>query len=133
MKLRANIHNIFAIFARDMKRLLHNPIALVIVLGVCIMPSLYAWYTIAAEWDPYNNTEAIKVGVANLDEGVDSPEAGHLDIGAQVVEKLKENHQLGWQFVTEQEARQRVESGEYFACIIIPKDFSADFASITSG
>lgn len=133
MKIRTNIHNICAVFARDAKRLLRNPIALVIVLGVCVMPSLYAWYTIAAEWDPYNNTEAIKVGVANLDEGVDSPEAGHLDIGAQVVDELKDNRQLGWQFVTEQEALQRVESGEYFACIIIPKDFSADFASIAGG
>ncbi len=133
MKLRQNIHNIFAVFVRDMKRLLKNPIALVIVAGVCIMPSLYAWYTIEAEWDPYNNTEAIKVGVANLDEGADSPEVGHIDIGAEVVQKLHDNHQLGWEFVTEDEARQRVESGEYFACIIIPKDFSADFASITSG
>ena len=72
-----------------MKRLLHNPIALVIVLGVCIMPSLYAWYTIAAEWDPYNNTEAIKVGVANLDEGVDSPEAGHLESTSRVLSSPK--------------------------------------------
>lgn len=133
MKLRENIHNVFAVFARDMKRLLRNPIALVIVLGVCIMPSLYAWYTIEAQWDPYQNTEAIKVGVVNLDEGADSAEAGHLAIGEEVVAQLKDDHQLGWQFVDEQEGIQRVESGEYYACIVIPKNFSADFASIATG
>lgn len=133
MKLRENIHNIFAVFVRDMKRLLRNPIALVIVLGVCVMPSLYAWYTIEAQWNPYDNTQAIKVGVVNLDEGADSPQVGHLAIGDEVVAKLKDNHQLGWQFVSQDEGLSRVESGEYYACIVIPKTFSADFASIATG
>ena len=43
----------FAIFKRDIKRLLVNPVALVVTLGVCVIPSLYAWYNIVANWDPY--------------------------------------------------------------------------------
>ena len=47
----------FAIFKRDIKRLLVNPVALVVTLGVCVIPSLYAWYNIVANWDPYRSEE----------------------------------------------------------------------------
>ena len=51
----------FAIFKRDIKRLLVNPVALVVTLGVCVIPSLYAWYNIVANWDPYGNTQGLDV------------------------------------------------------------------------
>ena len=57
----------FAIFKRDIKRLLVNPVALVVTLGVCVIPSLYAWYNIVANWDPYGNTQGIKIAIANND------------------------------------------------------------------
>lgn len=121
------------IFARDLRRLVRNPIALIVVLGVCLMPSLYAWYTILANWDPYQNTSSIKVAVVNNDEGAEMSTSEHINVGQQVVEKLHDNHELGWEFVDEDEALERVYSGEYYAAIIIPEDFSKDFASITTG
>ncbi len=160
MKLKAYIHVILQIFARDVRRLVRNPIALIVILGVCLMPSLYAWYTILANWNPYQNTSSVKVAVVNNDEGaeLDVPAATgsagesageaadeaagesaagktsqHLNVGDQVVDKLRENHTLGWEFVDEATAMERVHSGEYYAAIIIPKDFSQDFASITTG
>lgn len=133
MRLTENIAAIWRVFTRDVRRLLRNPVALIVVAGVCLMPSLYAWYCIAANWDPYQNTASIKVAVANLDEGADSAVAGHLEVGDQVVEKLHDNHQLGWQFTDEEQARRGVESGEYYAALIIPRDFSADFTSVFDG
>ncbi len=124
---------ICAIFRRDLLRLLHNPLAAIVVFGVCLMPSLYAWYTIAANWDPYQNTNAIKVAVANLDEGAESELTGKIDVGKDVVDELHEDHNLGWEFVSEDEAMDGVESGKYYAAIVIPKDFSADFLSVFSG
>ena len=44
--------------------------------------------------------------------------------------QLKDNHQLGWEFVPESEALRGVESGDYYAAIVIPADFSASFASL---
>lgn len=124
---------IFRIFFRDVRRLLRNPIALIIVAGVLVLPSLYAWYCIAANWDPYNNTVGIRVAVSNNDRGAVSEVAGRLDVGAQVVSSLEENDDLGWEFVSEQQARTGVEAGEYYAAIIIPSNFSADFASVFTG
>ncbi|MEC4271989.1 YhgE/Pip domain-containing protein [Adlercreutzia sp. R25] len=124
---------IFAIFTRDVKRVLRNPVALVITLGMIAMPSAYAWYVIVANWDPYSNTEHMMVAVANNDEGADSPEAGHLDVGAEVVDQLHDNHDMGWEFTDEQSAVQGVYEGKYWAALVIPKDFSADFASVFTG
>lgn len=62
------MHQVFAIFLRDVKRILKNPVALVVTLGVAIIPSLYAWCNILANWDPYANTGNIQVAVANEDK-----------------------------------------------------------------
>lgn len=97
-RMRTYLRVIFAIFARDVKRVLHNPVALVIALGMIVMPSAYAWYVVVANWDPYSNTTGMLVAVANEDAGADSPETGHLDVGAQVVAQLHDNHEMGWEF-----------------------------------
>ena len=61
------MRNAFRIFRRDMKRLLCSPAAMLVMIGVCIIPSLYAWFNIAANMDPYGNTSNIKVAIANCD------------------------------------------------------------------
>ena len=124
----------FKIFVRDLKRLIHTPLALIVIFGMSFMPSLYAWYCIEANWDPYANTAALSVAVANEDAGADNKFTGHLDVGDQVIDQLHENHQLGWTFVnSKQEALDKVYSGECYAAIIIPADFSKDFTSVFEG
>ena len=132
-RARAYLGVIFAIFARDVRRILRNPVALVITLGMIVMPSAYAWYVVAANWDPYSNTEAMKVAVANEDAGADSAEAGRLDVGASVVASLRENHAMGWEFTDKESAVNGVYAGKYWAALVIPEDFSADFASVFTG
>jgi putative membrane protein len=124
---------VFRIFLRDVIRLLRNPVAVVITLGVIIIPSLYAWFNIVANWDPYANTSNIKVAVANADEGYDSDIAGQLDVGKQVVRNLKGNDDLGWTFVNREKAIAGVHSGEYYAAIVIPKGFSRSLANSIDG
>ena len=124
----------FAIFKRDIKRLLVNPVALVVTLGVCVIPSLYAWYNIVANWDPYGNTQGIKIAIANNDRGTQNDLVGELNAGDKVVDQLKENHQLGWTFVdSTADAKEGVESGEYYAAIVIPKNFSDNLVSMLDG
>lgn len=126
------MRNAFRIFRRDMKRLLRNPAAILVLIGVSILPSLYAWFNIAANIDPYANTSGIKVAVANLDT-----DATHDDLtinaGSQIIDQLKENDQLGWTFVPKDAAIEGVKSGEYYAAIIIPQDFSESLLSVLSG
>lgn len=122
----------FQIFRRDIKRLFHNRAALLIVVGVCILPSLYAWFNIAANMDPYVNTAGIKIAIVNEDSGADNEKLS-LNAGNTIASNLKENDKLGWTFVARQEAIKGVKSGEYYAAIIIPEDFSSSLLSVLSG
>lgn len=123
----------FQIFKRDILRLFKNPVALVITIGICVIPSLYAWYNIVANWDPYGNTANIKVAVANNDQGTSNEYVGELNAGDETVSKLKENDQLGWVFTDADAAVEGVKSGEYYAAIVIPDDFSANLTSMLTG
>lgn len=127
------MHTVFAIFLRDVKRILRNPVALVVTIGVAIIPSLYAWCNILANWDPYANTGNIQVAVANEDEGTTSTLVGHLNAGQQTVTQLKSNHQLGWRFVSKQHAVDGVKAGKYYAAIVLPKDFSSSLIGTVTG
>lgn len=123
---------IFQIFARDMRRLFTNPAAAIVMVGVCVLPSLYAWFNIAANMDPYGNTSNIKVAIANCDAGA-STETMSLDAGGTIVDTLKKNKQLGWTFVDEKQAKAGVTSGKYYAAIVIPENFSESLLSILDG
>ena len=102
---------VFQILLRDLKRLARNPVAIIVTLGVCVIPSLYAWYSIEANWDPYANTSGIRVAVSNEDAGTRDDVVGDLDVGAEVVDGLRDNTQLGWEFVSQDEAMEGVRSG----------------------
>ena len=123
----------FQIFKRDIGRLSKNIVALIVVIGVCIIPSLYAWFNIAANKDPYGNTANIKIAVSNNDAGTENDMLGNLDVGGQIVDTLKENDSLGWVFVSEDKAISGVKSGEYYAAIVIPDNFSESMVSFLSG
>ncbi len=127
------MEKILKIFKRDIKRILTNPIAIIVTLGVCVIPSLYAWFNIAANWDPYSNTKDIPIAIINEDKGTTTETTGYINVGDKVVEKLKENDALQWHFVSESDALAGVESGEYYAAIEIESSFSNDLASVTEG
>ena len=124
---------VWQIFIRDCRRLLRNPVAVIVAVGICIIPSLYAWFNIAANFDPYASTGDIKVAVANSDKGAENELTGRLDAGGEIVSNLKENDALGWVFTDEKKAVEGVRSGEYYAAIVIPETFSRDMLSIVSG
>ncbi|WP_066834228.1 YhgE/Pip domain-containing protein [Collinsella ihumii] len=128
------MRTVFRIFARDLKRIVRNPAAVVIALGVCIIPSLYAWINILANWDPYENTSTVPVAVVIEDAGADIPDRGPTNAGEMVRERLEENDQLGWTFVdTEKEATDKVRAGDAYAAFIIPRDFTSTLAGVLDG
>lgn len=125
--------NIGRVLRRDAKRLLRVPQAWIIVVGVIFTPALYAWFNIVAFWDPYAHTGEIKVAVVNQDRGGSTELTGHVDAGAMIEEQLRENDQLGWTFMSEDEALKDVHDGAVYAAIIIPPEFTYDLLTITSG
>ncbi|MBW3090564.1 YhgE/Pip domain-containing protein [Bifidobacterium miconisargentati] len=129
------MRNIWTIFTGDIRRAGGSVIALIISIGLMLMPSFYAWFNIYGSWDPYSNTGGMKVAVANADKGYQGdmlPAA--VNVGDQVVNALRANDDLDWTFVTANEAKDGVRSSEYYAAIVIPKDFSSNvFTLFTSG
>lgn len=123
--------NIIKVFKRDLKSIMKNPIALIIVAGVCIIPALYAWVNIKACWDPYGNTSTIPIAVVNSDKGTEVL-GEKLNVGQDIIEELKNNKNIGWKFVSKENADSGVVDGTYFASIEIPESFSEDLVSITT-
>ena len=100
---------------------------------MAFVPALYAWFNIVGFWDPYSQTSHIRVAVANEDEGATKDQIGTVNVGAMLETQLKQNDQLGWHFVSAQEARAEVERGDSYAAFIIPASFSRDLTGIVDG
>lgn len=124
---------IWGIFKRDMCHATRNVIAVIVSMGLVVVPALYAWFNIAASWDPYGNAKALKVAVANNDKGYKSDLIPvRVNVGETIISTLHANDQLDWQFVKSDKAIDGVKSGEYYAAIVIPKGFSADMMTLFS-
>lgn len=122
---------IFRIYLRDLKHITTIPAAFIIIAGLCLIPSLYAWVNIQACWNPYVNTGNIPVAVVNKDEGA-SINGKFTNIGDEIVKSLKEDHNIGWEFTEEWQGNYKLNEGKYYALIEIPSDFSKDLASLST-
>lgn len=123
------MRNIFKIYKKDLKDIFTKPALLIIIIGLAILPSLYAWFNIEASWDPYGNTKNLSIAVVNKDKG-NEVSGKNINFGDEVVNKLKDDKNLGWKFVDEKEALDGVNKGTYYASIEIPEDFSKDLTSL---
>ncbi|MGL5616395.1 MAG: YhgE/Pip family protein [Sarcina sp.] len=123
--------NALKVFRRDLKGMVKNPIAILIITGLCIIPSLYAFVNIKACWDAYTNTSQIPIAVVNSDAGAVIG-GKSLNVGDNIVSQLKTNHAIDWQFVSVQQANIGLADGDYYAEIDIPSNFSANLATLTS-
>lgn len=129
------MRNIFKIFYADFKRLSHNVVAVVVIMGLTIIPCLYAWFNIFSNWDPYGEsaTSNLKIAVASEDTGY-TIEGMSVNIGDSVVDALETNKTIGWVFVdTAKEATDGVYSGDYYAALVIPEDFTSTLMTIVDG
>ncbi|MFH7833289.1 YhgE/Pip family protein [Bacillus luti] len=120
---------IWRIYKTDLRNVAKHWAAIVIVLGLMVLPSLYAWFNIKASWDPYGNTKGIQIAVSNQDVG-SNLRGKDINIGEEIVDSLKKDKNFGWKFVDEKQAIYGVERGDYSASITIPKDFSEKIATV---
>ena len=129
------MRNIFNIIGHDLRKCTSSVVAIITIMGLCIIPCLYAWFNIFSNWDPYESaaTGRISVAVANEDEGAETIGIT-VNVGDKIVSGLQANDDIGWDFVeTSEEAKDGVMSGKYYAALVIPSDFSTDVLSFISG
>lgn len=122
---------IFKIFKRDIKKIFRNSMAIILAIGLAVLPSLYAWFNIYANWDPYGSTGNMQVAVINNDEGA-VIKTFTVNVGSQIETNLKANDLIDWQFVSKEEGINGVKAGKYYAAIEIPSGFSNSLTSIMS-
>ncbi len=119
------MRNIWTVFKTDIRTLSKCFFACVVVVAIALLPSLYAWLNIYSNWDPYGNTGGISIAVASLDEGYTNEDGTYENKGDDVVADLREATSINWVIVdTEEEAKGGVESGDYYAAVVIDKQFS---------
>ena len=119
------MRNIWTVFKTDIRTLSKCFFACVVVVAIALLPSLYAWLNIYSNWDPYGNTGGISIAVASLDEGYTDEDGTYENKGDDVVADLREATSINWVIVdTEEQAKGGVESGDYYAAVVIDKQFS---------
>ena len=128
---RKDVGKIVEITKNDFKSAFANPIVTLLLIAIIILPSLYALINIQACWNPYDNTNEVAFAIANLDNGT-SVDGVPINIGNELVMDLKNNTKFNWTFVTEEELREGVNNGKYYAGIILPKNLSENVVSITT-
>lgn len=119
------MRNIWTVFKTDIRTLSKCFFACVVVVAIALLPSLYAWLNIYSNWDPYGNTGGISIAVASLDEGYTNEDGTYENKGDDVVADLREATSINWVIVdTEEAAKGGVESGDYYAAVVIDREFS---------
>lgn len=114
----------------EWKHLFNNKILLISMAVISFIPILYSGFFLGSIWDPYGQTKNLPVAFVNEDKGA-SLNGKSLNVGESVEKKLKDNHDLGWEFVSKQQADEGVNNGHFYAVVTIPHDFSQKAASIT--
>ena len=119
------MNNIWKIFITDLKGLIKNPLAFIIAVGLCVLPSLYAWFNVYSNWNPYGNTSNIQIAIISEDEGYTEDDGTYVNMGDEVVEEMEAKTTITWTVVdTAEEATDGVYSGKYYAAVVISKDFT---------
>ena len=114
----------------EWQHLCKNKILLLSMAVISFIPIMYSGFFLGSIWDPYGQVKNLPVAFVNEDKGAQL-NGQMLNIGQSVEQKLKNNHDLGWEFVNKQQADSGVSSGHFYAVVTVPTDFSAKAASIT--
>ncbi|KFI45939.1 putative membrane protein [Bifidobacterium bohemicum] len=127
------MNTIWKLFKGDVRRMTSNIISIIIMIGLVVIPAIFTWFNVTASWDPFGNTRNLKFAVASVDKGYKSDLMPiKTDIGDQVINRLRANSKLDWTFTTKDKAIEGTKSGEYYAAVIIPEDFSRDMMTFFS-
>ena len=124
--------NVALILKRDLLRLIKAPAALIVVAALIVIPSLYTWVNVFGFWNPYNNTENMRICFVTEDKGGTHELTGDLNLGDMIDETLRDNHQLGWAFMSRDEALEEVRSGKAYAAFIVSEDFTENLLTLFS-
>lgn len=127
------MRTIITLLTRDFKNIFHSRPVLITLIAFCVIPAIYALLNIKASWNPYSpaNTSRLPIAVINNDEG-STVNGKSLNVGDQVIDELKQNHEINWVITNDWQGNNGLDQGKYYALIEIPNDFSSRLATLAS-
>ena len=82
--------NILSVFRFDLRRAVSSVMAVIVLFGLVVIPSLFTWFNVIASWNPFDNTKNLTVAVASTDEGYQSDLVPiRLNVGEQVLSTMR--------------------------------------------
>lgn len=119
-KIREILHH-------DLRSARKNVITMIVLFGLTVVPLVFTVFNVLASWNPFDNTDELKIAVSSEDEGHNTDLAQvNLNLGEQVLAQLSLNKQIDWTITTKENALEGTRSGEYYASIVLPPSFSKD-------
>ena len=114
---------------QEWKNILKNHWIQIVLVALILIPSIYTVVFLGSMWDPYGNSRDLPVAVVNKDKAVEYNDK-KLDVGDQLVKKLKDNDSLDFHFVNSKEANKGLKNGDYYMVITIPSNFSKNATTL---
>lgn len=128
------MRNIWGLIRQDVSRAASNVMVMIVLLGLIVIPSVFTWFNVIASWDPFENTQGLKVAVASADEGYQGDLIPlRINVGDQLLSALRANEDLDWEITSTEDALEGTESNEYYAAIVLPPEFSTEMMTFYAG
>lgn len=115
---------------QEWKSLWRNKILMIVLVFIIAIPAIYTTLFLGSMWDPYGKLDNLPVAVVNLDEPVEY-EGETLNVGKNLVDKLKDDGSLCFNFTDADQAERGLENGTYYMVITVPKNFSENATTLT--
>lgn len=114
---------------QEWKSLWRNPILIIVLVFIIAIPAIYTTLFLGSMWDPYGKLDELPVAVVNLDEPVEY-EGETLNVGQKLVDKLKDDGSLCFNFTDADQAERGLKNGTYYMVITVPKNFSENATTL---
>lgn len=113
----------------EWKSLFKNKTLLVVLIAIMAIPTIYTTLFLGSMWDPYGKLGNLPVAVVNEDKSVIYNDKT-LSVGEDLIEKLKDDDSLAFNFVDNITAKRGLENGTYYMVITIPENFSQNASTV---
>lgn len=114
---------------QEWKSLWRNKILMIVLVFIIAIPAIYTTLFLGSMWDPYGKLDELPVAVVNLDEPVEY-EGETLNVGQKLVDKLKDDGSLCFNFTDADQAERGLKNGTYYMVITVPKNFSENATTL---
>lgn len=128
------MNKVLFIMRDDFRQIRSSVMVRIFMVLLITVPLFFTWFNVLATWDPFSNSGRLQIAVASTDEGYTSKFLNvKVNVGDTVLKELAVNDQFDWVLTSKDQALEGTRSGEYYAAIVLPVDFSQSMFTFYAG